>query len=34
MSFRVLVSGGTDFADFELLRRELDGYLKGKGVYP
>lgn len=34
MSFRVLVSGGTDFADFELLRRELDGYLKGKGVTP
>lgn len=34
MSFRVLVSGGTDFSDFELLRRELDGYLKGKGVTP
>lgn len=34
MSFCVLVSGGTDFSDFELLRRELDGYLKGKGVTP
>lgn len=34
MSFCVLVSGGTNFTDFEFLRLDLDGYLKDKGVTP